>query len=567
MKVRQTKGAGNLSQASAHDQANASKAGKKSQQLVPYRLSKQAVYTISGSVLLTWLSVLGMCLALVGAGNIIDAYPARPSFTPIFVGLVLIFIAIVARTVLVARGQILEENRIRHRILDAVFSAGPARSATTSTGSTVALATELTEKMMLMRVGFVAQVIGSFSAPFLVVGVVAVYIAPFPALVLFLMLLVVPVVVAGFRKLVSRASSGSQDARKALAAAYMDALKSLSTLQLLGAAGRVSDQLAETGERNRVAVMQLLKVNQLILLVIDAACSLALVTTAAAMALLGDYSQGQAICLIALSILLLEPMDQIGAFFYVGMSGLGAQRGIFGFLRARATKSTKPTKPGITAQPAETDVAVVVSNMHFGYDQPIFHGANLTIRRGERVAIIGPSGQGKSTLLSLLKGDLLPQSGSVSVAGESGDGLCAASASVAQTTWLFSGTIADNLRIACPEATEEQMWEALDRAHVAEEIRRFPRGLATELGEQGLGISGGQAQRISLARAIISGRRVILLDEPTSHVDLASEREILAAINALGPEYTLILVTHRTSSLQHMDRVLRVSGGEIKEES
>ncbi|MDO4686295.1 MAG: ATP-binding cassette domain-containing protein [Corynebacterium sp.] len=512
------------------------------------------------SVVLTWLSVFGMCLTLVGAGNIIDAYPAHPPLTPIVIGLVLIFATILARNILVARGQILEENRIRHRIIDAVFTAGPARSATTSTGSTVALATELSEKMMMMRVGFVGQVISSLSAPFLVVAVMGVYISPYPALVLLLMLLIVPVLVTGFRKLASRASSDSQDARKALAAAYMDALKSLSTLQLLGAAGRVSEQLAQTGERNRLAVMQLLKGNQLILFVIDAACSLALVTTAAAMAMSGDYSTGQAICLIGMSILLLEPMDQIGAFFYVGMSGLGAQRGIFGFLRDRATE------PASTTQPA-TDAEVVVKDLHFGYEQPIFNGANLTIQQGERVAIVGPSGQGKSTLLSLLKGDLRPQSGSVSVAGQVDGGLRAASASVAQTTWLFSGTIADNLRIACPDATEEQMWEALERAHVADEIRRFPRGLATELGEQGLGISGGQAQRISLARAIISGRRVILLDEPTSHVDLASEREILAAINDLGPEYTLIMVTHRTSSLNHMDRVLRVTGGDIKDQS
>ena len=209
----------------------------------------------------------------------------------------------------------------------------------------------------------------------------------------------------------------------------------------------------------------------------------------------------------------------------------------------------------------------MVSDLHFGYGQPLFAGVSFAINQGERVAIVGPSGQGKSTLLSLLKGDLRPQAGGVVVAGETGDGLRAASASVAQTTWLFSGTIADNLRIARADATEEQMWEALERAHVADEIRRFPLGLDTELGEQGLGISGGQAQRISLARAIVSGRRVVLLDEPTSHVDLASEREILAAITGLGREYTLVMVTHRTSSLRHMDRVLRVEHGEIEEAS
>ena len=111
------------------------------------------------------------------------------------------------------------------------------------------------------------------------------------------------------------------------------------------------------------------------------------------------------------------------------------------------------------------------------------------------------------------------------------------------------------------------MWAALERARVADEIRRMPSGLDTQLGEQGLGISGGQAQRISLARAIISGRRIILLDEPTSHVDLASEREILAAIDDLGRDHTLIMVTHRTTTLRHMDRIITVNNGTLTAEN
>lgn len=542
----------------------------------PYHLSTQATYTIISSVILTWISVLGMCLAMVGAGNIIDTHPARPSISPILWGLVLIFGTITIRTILVARGHILEETRIRHRIIDAVFRAGPAKASRTSTGSVVSLATEASEKMMAMRVGFVAQVIASFTAPLVVVGVVAAAISPRIAVILLLMLLIVPLLIAGFRKVTSKVSTGSQDARKELAAAYMDALKSLSTLQLLGAAGRVSDQLEATGERNRVAIMRLLKNNQMILFVIDASFNLALVTTAAGLALwqvnAGNISVGSGIALLGLSILLLEPMDQVGAFFYVGMAGLGSQRGIFGFLRSRSgdTGRTDPT-PEIPKEATEaTDAAVLIKNLHFRYqpDAPeIFTGTNLTINTGERVAIVGPSGQGKSTLLSIIKGDLQPQEGHIQVAGHTGNRLRGASASVAQTTWLFSGTIADNLRIANPDATEADMWAALERAHVATDIRSFPHGLDTELGEQGLGISGGQAQRISLARALISGRRIILLDEPTAHVDLASEREIFNAINGLGRDYTLIMVTHRTSSLHHMDRVLRVINGHIMAEA
>ncbi|MDO5099919.1 MAG: ATP-binding cassette domain-containing protein [Corynebacterium sp.] len=539
---------------------------------VPYRLSNLAVVTIVLNVVLTWCAVGGMCLTFIGAGKIIDAYPGDYPVTLIIAGPVLVFLAVLLRTIIEARGQISEECRIRHRIVDAVFGAGPAHMATTRTGAVVSLATESSEKMMALRVKFVAQVISSLSAPLLVIATVAVAISVKIALVLLAMLPIVPLLIGAFRKVVSKVSSGSQDARKALAAAYMNALQSLSTLQLLGAAGRVADQLAETGEKNRVAVMKLLRGNQLILFVMDSAFSLALVTMTAGLAMWnaanGTITTGQAIALVGLSILLLEPMDQVGAFFYVGMSGLGAQRGIFAFLRKRTTTTNDEVRPSRKVDVKNADGSepvVIVDNVDFGYEQPVLRGANLNIYPGERVAIVGRSGQGKSTLLSLIKGALQPTEGTVEVAGASGTALAAASASVMQTTWLFSGTIADNLRIARPDATETDMWQALERALVADEIRRLPDGIDTVLGEQGLGLSGGQVQRLSLARAIISGRKIVLLDEPTSHVDLVSERKILNAIDDLGRDYTLIMVTHRLGALAGMDRVVEVDNGEIKE--
>ncbi|WP_245802973.1 ABC transporter ATP-binding protein [Corynebacterium phocae] len=292
----------------------------------------------------------------------------------------------------------------------------------------------------------------------------------------------------------------------------------------------------------------------MILFVIDVTFSVALVTVAAGLAIhgvrAGTLSEGQGIMLLGLSILLLEPMDQVGAFFYIGMGGLGSQRGIFGFLRgARASSSDDSVDV-----PESADPAVVVRDLRFGYDKPIFDGVSFTVARGARVAIVGRSGQGKSTLLALLQGELVPDSGTVAVG---------VSAVVRQSTWLFSGTIADNLRLARPEATDAELWQALERARVADEVRALPAGLDTQLGEQGLGLSGGQAQRISLARAVVSGRPVILLDEPTANVDLRSESEILSAIGDLGREFTVIMATHRAGAVEHMDRVLHVEGGKI----
>ena len=172
--------------------------------------------------------------------------------------------------------------------------------------------------------------------------------------------------------------------------------------------------------------------------------------------------------------------------------------------------------------------------------------------------------------MALAGGDLLPAAGTVRVAGtastaETQEAVRAASAVVAQTTWLFTGTIADNLRLADPAATDERLWQALQAANLAEEVRRMPEGLGTRLGEQGLGLSGGQAQRVSLARAFLADRPLLILDEPTSQVDLDSEAQIVEAIDRLSHGRTVLTVSHRAGALTASDRVVRIADGRVRE--
>ena len=178
------------------------------------------------------------------------------------------------------------------------------------------------------------------------------------------------------------------------------------------------------------------------------------------------------------------------------------------------------------------------------------------------------SGAGKSTLVSLVSGDLLPARGTLRVDGTAltpatQDEVRAASAVVAQSTWLFTGTIADNLRLADPGATEARMWQALEAANLAEEVRLMPEGLDTLLGEQGLGLSGGQAQRVSLARAFLADRPLLVLDEPTSQVDLDSEARIVEAVERVSAGRTVLTVSHRAGAVAGADRVLRVQDGRV----
>ena len=215
---------------------------------------------------------------------------------------------------------------------------------------------------------------------------------------------------------------------------------------------------------------------------------------------------------------------------------------------------------------------VEVDDVTFSYEPgaPVLKGVSFTARPGAVTALVGPSGGGKSTLMGLMGGALRPARGSVLIDGKnlafaSAEEAAALTARVAQTTWLFTGTIADNLRLAKEYATREEMWNALRGAQIADEIERMPKGLDTDVGEQGAFLSGGQAQRISIARALLSGRRILLLDEPTSQVDIESEARIVDALRSLGRDLTVVLVTHRSALLDVADKVYEMKDGMLFE--
>ena len=186
------------------------------------------------------------------------------------------------------------------------------------------------------------------------------------------------------------------------------------------------------------------------------------------------------------------------------------------------------------------------------------------------MAICGPSGAGKSTLIEVLKGNLLPSQGTYYLQGRALDANSSAwfadqSALVQQHTWIFTGTIHSNLMMVAPRASEERLWECLEKVGLSAEVRAFAQGLDTPVGEDGYALSGGQAQRLSLARALLSQRELLLLDEPTSQIDLESEAAITQALAEVAKEKTIVLLTHRASALEFADRVLYLQDGALKE--
>ena len=540
----------------------------------------------AASFALTVLSSLAQAWALVGLGRSLGALLAAGSgaWRPLLLQAVLaaavagacqIGVEALSRT-----SAAREEGRLRSRLLAHLFDLGPARAADLRSGSTVSLLTDGVERVALYRQTFLAPTAASFASPALVLALLAVVIDPLPCLVLLMAVVLVPGFIIALHLRVRRSSSGSRRARTRLAGAYLDAIQGLTTLTLARAAARTAADLRRAGEDNRRAVMGLLAGNQLVILVTDCLFSLFFIAAAAGMALVrlraGAIDVGDALALVLTSFVLLEPLDRVGAFFYVGMGGLANQRAMRRVLGARRAPGAAPDDGAPAAPPGGRDDAapalslrrVTASWAGDGDGAVVLSDVDLTVARGEHVALIGPSGAGKSTLLALASGDLLPAAGTVRVDGIAStaatqDEVRAAGALVAQSTWLFAGTIADNLRLADPTATPERMWRALERANLAQEVRLMPAGLDTVVGENGMGLSGGQAQRVSLARAFLADRPLLLLDEPTSQVDLAGEAQIIEAIDRLAAGRTVLTVSHRAGALTGADRVIRVADGAL----
>ena len=197
---------------------------------------------------------------------------------------------------------------------------------------------------------------------------------------------------------------------------------------------------------------------------------------------------------------------------------------------------------------------------------PVFDHLTLEIPQGARVAILGPSGSGKSSLAALLLRVATPQSGSISLGSVDlgvleENALRSSIAWLSQSTHLFNDTIRANLLLGRPDATEPELWQALEQAAVAEMVRGLPDGLESWIGEGGTGLSGGQGRRIALARTLLSPAPILILDEPGAGLDAETEQAFLSTLNQVATGRTVILIAHRLTGVERLDRIWRLSGG------
>ena len=217
--------------------------------------------------------------------------------------------------------------------------------------------------------------------------------------------------------------------------------------------------------------------------------------------------------------------------------------------------------------PTATSLRFEALHVRWAPDRPeVFAGLTLEVPQGARVAVLGPSGSGKSTLAALLLRVVAPQSGQILLGGAdiatlSTPELRSRFGVLSQTTHLFDDTIRANLLLGRPDADEGALWRALDEAEVGEFVRSLPDRLDTWLGEGGARVSGGQGRRIALARTLLSAAPILILDEPGAGLDAQTERAFLQTLNNLPAGRTLLLITHRLTGVERLDRIWRLSGG------
>lgn len=467
-----------------------------------------------------------------------------------------------------------EEPRIRHAMVAQVFRLGVSERTKERSGRIVNTATDGVERSSNYRGTFIAPMLASLITPIMVVAVVCAF-DWVSAAVLAISIPVVPLTVAAFQRAFRPVSTRYRRASRALAAQELDAIQGLSTLSYIGAGKRVGSTLAQAAENVRRRVMRYLAGNQMVLLVVDGVFSLGMITGATALAYWrlsdGWFSVGQAVTLVLLSSIMLDPLDRIGQFFYIGMGGIAATREIKRFT-SEIPEVIDPAEDGACAPavlPAPGEVSIDGVSFAYEADTPILRGATLRVAPGEHIAITGTSGAGKSTLSSLIQAHHRPSAGSICVHGVDISQVPlqwvrSQIAVVEQTTYLFSDTLRANILIANPAASDEEILTALRIVGLDDLLARLPEGLDTRVGDKGLALSGGEAQRVALARAFVKDAPILLLDEPTAHVDLESERQILNAIDTIARGRTTITISHRGATIAHADRQVELKEGELR---
>ena len=387
------------------------------------------------------------------------------------------------------------------------------------------------------------------------------------AVILMICVPLIPVSIVAVQKFAKRLLGRYWGQYAALGDSFLENLQGLTTLKIYRADEARHQAMNREAEHFRKVTMKVLtmQLNSIIVMDIIAYGGAALGIGIAARELAaGRVSLAGALCILLLSADFFLPMRALGSYFHVAMNGMAASDKIFKLLDL-------PEATGKTAEP-DADCAIRCRDLHFGYteEKETLHGLNLEFPRGSFTALVGESGCGKSTIAAVLTGRAAGYTGSVTIGGRElstvkESALLQNVTLVSLGSHLFKGTVADNLRMAAPTADDAALWAVLEQVRLADFLRS-ENGLDTQLNEGGSNLSGGQRQRLALARALLHDSPVYIFDEATSNIDVESENDIMAQIQALAGKKTVILISHRLANVTTADNIYVLDHGTLAEQ-
>jgi ATP-binding cassette subfamily C protein CydD len=460
--------------------------------------------------------------------------------------------------------QLLADNRafdagaagrslLRADIMTRLLLAGPSLLRTRHSAELASAAVDQVEAMDGLYARWVPAAALAMAGPVIVLCA-ALAVDRVAAVILLVTGMLVPVgqAVAGIGA--ATASRGQFLALSRLQARFLDRIRGIATIVLAGRAEDEAVALAKAAEELRARTMRVLRVVFLSSAVLDCAMAIALITLALRYRhdLLGHAGSPE----LALFVLLLVPefFAPLRGFAMAYQDRMHATGAAESLIDLPPMPERRPELPIRNVE--ASGVAVTFQNVRFTWDTsrgPALDGLTFVLPPGEMLVLAGPSGSGKSTVIELLLGFIRPDEGRILINGADiadivPQALSKLTAWIGQKPTLFAATIRENIRFARPEATDAEVEAAAHQARVSDFTAGLPAGLDTPIGEGGHGISGGQAQRVAIARAFLKNAPLLLLDEPTSHLDPATEAEVLASLRRLAVGRTVIMASHSAAA-------------------
>lgn len=465
------------------------------------------------------------------------------------------------------------KQTLRERLFAHLLTLGPAYLRRERSGELVQTAIDGIEALE----AYFSQYLPQLALAALVPLTIAVVLLPTDVLSAVVLLLTAPLIPL-FMVLIGKAAEGLTRRQwkqlSLMGAQFLDVLQGLATLKALGRSGRQGETIERVSDEFRQVTLGVLRVAFLSAFALEliATLSTAIVAVEVGLRLLyGRLAFEHALFILVLAPDFYLPLRLLGSRFHAGMSGIAAAQRLFAVLDTPPPVAATPA----TAPPPAVSCPAVIrfDDVQYRYEAeraPALAGVSLEIRAGEHVALVGPTGAGKSTLVSLLLRFIEPDAGEITVDDVSLRAIPRETwrrilAWVPQHPYLFHETVAENIRRARPDASLEAVRQAATQAHADTFIRALPHGYETVIGERGTRLSGGEAQRLAIARAFLKDAPILILDEATANLDAENEALVRDSIARLMRGRTTLSVAHRLGTIRQADRIVVLDGGRVVE--